>query len=256
MIEIVGLTKYYGSDAARTRVLHDVNLTIGQGEFVSIIGTSGSGKTTLLNIIGGLDRGFSGSVKVHDIPLESLADRHLAALRNRAIGFVFQQFNLLDHLSSAENVRLPAFFRSEHADDRFSRLGRSDADRDDPETRAQKLLEQMGIADKADVPPTKLSGGQKQRVAIARALFCAPSLILCDEPTGSLDRKTGVTILELFRSLNRDHGITIVMVTHEEHIARMSERIIRLEDGVVVSDVPNEPVDPSTDIGFAEGAVQ
>ena len=252
MIEIVGLTKYYGTDAARTRVLDDVNLTIERGEFVSIIGTSGSGKTTLLNVMGGLDRGWDGSARVLGHPLESLRDAELAALRNRAIGFVFQQFNLLDHLSSAENVRLPAFFRPQKLPQRFADLVRSDEPLD-PAQRARTLLEKVGLGDKIDAYPPQLSGGQKQRVAIARALFSGPSVILCDEPTGSLDRRTGITILELFRELNRNDHITIVMVTHEEHIARMSERIIRLEDGVIVSDVSNDPVDPRDEFALAEG---
>jgi putative ABC transport system ATP-binding protein len=234
MISISGLNKHYGSGEARTRVLQDVDLTIDAGEFLSIIGTSGSGKTTLLNIIGGLDRTWTGSVKLGEHDLGAMDDRRLAQLRNETIGFVFQQFNLLDHLSALENVTLPSFF----SNDGFK----------DPQGRARELLERVGLGDKLNTPPTKLSGGQKQRVAIARALFARPSVILCDEPTGSLDRGTGVSILELFRDLNRDDGITLIMVTHEEHIAKMSRRIIRLEDGLVVDDVANEPVDPNDEI--------
>ena len=248
MIEIVGLKKYYGSDSARSCVLDDVELSIERGEFVSIIGTSGSGKTTLLNVIGGLDRDWMGSVRVHGHALESLDDREVSILRNRTIGFVFQQFNLLDHLSALENVRLPAFFRPDKIPGRLADLvGPGDRPLD-PDARARSLLDRMGLADKVDVPPTRLSGGQKQRVAIARALFSNPTVILCDEPTGSLDRRTGISILELFRELNRAENITIVMVTHEEHIARMSDRIIRLEDGVVVADLENDPVDPRDEI--------
>jgi putative ABC transport system ATP-binding protein len=243
MISISGLTKVYGTGEARTRVLQDVDLTIDAGEFLSIIGTSGSGKTTLLNIIGGLDRSWQGTVRLGDHDLGALTDSQLAHVRNETIGFVFQQFNLLDHLSALENVALPSFF----ADDGFK----------DPHGRARELLGRMGLGDKLDVPPPKLSGGQKQRVAIARALFARPSVILCDEPTGSLDRGTGVSILELFRELNREEGITLVMVTHEEHIARMSERIIRLEDGVIVADVENDPVDPRDEIlAHANGSVE
>lgn len=230
MIHIDGLTKHYGSGGARTKVLDDVSLTIDAGEFVSIIGTSGSGKTTLLNIIGGLDSEWEGKVTLGDRQLANLDDAALARMRNETIGFVFQQFNLLDHLTALENVALPSF---------FSRGGESD-----PSARARSMLERVGLGDKLDAPPTQLSGGQKQRVAIARALFSRPSLILCDEPTGSLDRKTGVTILELFQELNEQEQITLVMVTHEEHIARMSRRIIRLEDGRVVADLRNEPTDP------------
>lgn len=235
MISIQGLTKHYGEGEAHTRVLDDVDLTIDEGEFVAIIGTSGSGKTTLLNVIGGLDHGWSGDVRVGDQDLARLNDADLARFRNRMMGFVFQQFNLLDHLSSLENVALPSYFQAgEHSVE--------------PHARAATLLERVGLGDKLDVPPTKLSGGQKQRVAIARALFAQPSIMLCDEPTGSLDRKTGVTILDLFRQLNEDEGITLIMVTHEEHIARMSHRIIRLEDGVVVADMANTPVDADEEI--------
>ena len=230
MIAVEGLTRTYGDGDAQTRVLDDVSLTIESGEFVSIIGTSGSGKTTLLNVIGGLDSAWSGSVKLADRELAKLDDTSLSRLRNETIGFVFQQFNLLDHLSALENVALPAFFGSTAADA--------------ANKRAADLLDRVGLSGKHDAPPTQLSGGQKQRVAIARALFAKPSVMLCDEPTGSLDRKTGVDILRLFEQLNADDGITLIMVTHEEHIARMSRRIIRLEDGVVVADQANTPVAP------------
>lgn len=234
MIAIEGLTKYYGVGEARTRVLDDVTLTIDAGEFVSIIGTSGSGKTTLLNIIGGLDSTFEGRVSLDGKQVGGLGDRELARLRNETIGFVFQQFNLLDHLSALENVALPSFFGPSNAPAAHD--------------RAAKLLQRVGLQDKLEATPTQLSGGQKQRIAIARALFAQPSVILCDEPTGSLDRKTGVTILDLFAKLNREENITLIMVTHEEHIARMSRRIIRLEDGVVVTDVKNTPIDPNQQI--------
>ncbi len=221
MIHVAGLSKFYGSGDGQTTVLSDVSLTIESGDFVAIVGTSGSGKTTLLNIIGGLDTGWTGSVKVEDTSLESLGDTALAAMRNEKLGFVFQQFNLLDHLSALENVALPAFFST----------GESDA-----RARARELLERVGLADKLESRPPELSGGQKQRVAIARALLQKPRIILCDEPTGSLDRETGIQVLEIFRALNEDDDITIVMVTHEEHIAQMARRIVRLEDGVVVGD--------------------
>ncbi len=241
MIAINGLTKYYGSGEARTRVLDDVTLTIEAGEFVSIIGTSGSGKTTLLNVIGGLDSGFDGSVTLQGRELGGLGDTDLAQLRNTTIGFVFQQFNLLDHLSALENVALPSFF--------------SVGNTVDGRVRATALLERVGLGDKLHATPTQLSGGQKQRVAIARALFARPAVMLCDEPTGSLDRKTGVTILELFRELNEAEGITLIMVTHEEHIARMSHRILRLEDGELVDDLANEPIDPRDQL-LMSGAAQ
>jgi len=236
MIQVESLQKHYGSGEARTRVLHDVNLTIDDGEFVAIIGTSGSGKTTLLNILGGLDGTYDGTVRVDGHELGALSERDLAELRNQHFGFVFQQFNLLDHLSSLENVVLPEYFKP----------GTSDVAA--AIDRATELLGHVGLSEKLDAPPPKLSGGQKQRVAIARALFHAPSVILCDEPTGSLDRATGVQILEFFQKLNAEDDITLVMVTHEEHIARMSRRIIRLEDGEVVADEANEPIAPDDDL--------
>ena len=214
-----------------------MSVSIEAGEFVAIIGTSGSGKTTLLNVIGGLDRDFTGNVSVNDQKVSGMAEAQLAKLRNTTIGFVFQQFNLLDHLTAAENVALPDFFSPK-------------VDRDALK-HAIGLLDSVGLADKADSNPTQLSGGQKQRVAIARSLFCDPALLLCDEPTGSLDRNTGVEILNIFRELN-DKGLTLVMVTHEEHIARMAHRIIRVEDGRIVSDRPNNPVDAARELALGE----
>ncbi|MGM0556804.1 MAG: ABC transporter ATP-binding protein [Myxococcota bacterium] len=229
-ISVENLSKYYGKGDARTLVLDHVDLTIDEGEFVAIIGTSGSGKTTLLNILGGLDRDFDGSARVGDYELSELGERELAGLRNQEFGFVFQQFNLLDHLSAQENVFLPEY---------FDRTGQSGG-----EARAGRLLERVGLGDKLDERPPRLSGGQKQRVAIARALFNRPTLIFCDEPTGSLDRKTGLQIMKVFQDLNREDDMTLIVVTHEEHIAKMARRIIRLEDGSIVADEPNEPVQP------------
>ncbi|MFU8805270.1 MAG: ABC transporter ATP-binding protein [Bradymonadaceae bacterium] len=230
-IRIKGLSRYYGRESARTTVLDDVNLDIDAGEFVAIIGTSGSGKTTLLNVVGGLDRSFDGKVSVGDHDLGSLKENALSRLRNRHFGFVFQQFNLLDHLSAEENVALPHYF--------------GESGSTPPLERARELLGRMGLADRADARPPELSGGQKQRLAIARSLFFEPSIILCDEPTGSLDRVTGLQIMDIFEELNREEGITLVVVTHEEYIARMARRIIRLEDGVVVQDTSQTPVRPS-----------
>lgn len=221
MILTESVNKTYGTGAGTTRVLRDVSLSFSAGEFVSIVGTSGSGKTTFLNIIGGLDRSFTGKVEVAGHNFGQLTEKQLAALRNRQFGFVFQQFNLLDHITALENVAMPAFF----ADETIS----------DPEGHALKLLERVGLKDKAEAKPGELSGGQKQRVAIARALFRGPRVLLCDEPTGSLDKTTGLQILELFKELN-DDGITVLMVTHEEHIAALTRRRVRFEDGAVVAD--------------------
>jgi len=215
MIQTQSLKKMYGSEA----VLEDVSLQIDAGEFVAIVGSSGSGKTTFLNIVGGLDRHFTGKVNVSSQDLSAMSDAELARKRNQEMGFVFQQFNLLDHLSVLENVLLPAFF----------------AEKPPSESRAMELLTRVGIPDKAQDRPPQLSGGQKQRVAIARALLCKPKLLLCDEPTGSLDKATGIQILEIFRELN-EVGMTVLLVTHEEHVAAMARRTIRFDEGRVISD--------------------
>jgi len=225
MIHTQSLSKTYGTGSAQTPVLRDVSLRFDDGEFVAIVGTSGSGKTTFLNIVGGLDRTYTGKVEVAGKGFESLSEKELAALRNRHFGFVFQQFNLLEHLNALENIAMPAFFADETVAE--------------PEKRAMELLELVGLTDKALAKPGELSGGQKQRIAIARALFRGPQVLLCDEPTGSLDRMTGLQILNLFEELNAK-GITVLMVTHEEHIARLARRLVRFEDGAVVYDGPVE----------------
>lgn len=230
-IQVTDLSKSYGKGQGRTKVLDEVSLGIAGGEFVSIVGTSGSGKTTLLNIMGGLDRGFEGEVRADQMRLGELSDKEVSKLRNQRFGFVFQQFNLLDHLTARENVTLPSFFGSKDGGA-------------NPDDRARQLLEQVGLGDKTEERPPQLSGGQKQRVAIARALFHEPSIIFCDEPTGSLDRKTGLEIMQLFQELNEREDVTLIVVTHEEHIARMASRIVRLEDGRLIADEPNEPVEP------------
>src|SRR5690554_5647776 len=235
-IQIKALSKFFGKGAGRAQVLRDISLRIDAGEFLCIVGTSGSGKTTLLNIMGGLDRGFDGAVQVGEHALADLSDKQLARLRNQEFGFVFQQFNLLDHLSAAENITLPSFF------------GQKRAHSDDTSARAAELLAKVGLGEKLAERPPQLSGGQKQRVAIARALFNAPSILFCDEPTGSLDRNTGLQIMEIFGELNRVEKRTLIIVTHEEHIARMATRIIRLADGVLVSDEPNTPVLPPREV--------
>lgn len=230
-IQVANLSKHFGQGEARSCVLADVDLEIGAGEFVSIVGTSGSGKTTLLNVMGDLDREYDGQVFADQEQLGQLSDKTLSRLRNRHFGFIFQQFNLLDHLTAAENIALPSYFSDQ-------------AGAADPGEHARHLLDKVGMADKVDERPPQLSGGQKQRVAIARALYHQPSIIFCDEPTGSLDRKTGLQIMKLFQDLNGDDEMTLIVVTHEEHIARMASRIVRLEDGHVIADEPNEPVAP------------
>ncbi len=211
VIEVRGITKRYGDALA----LADVTLSVAEGDFISVVGTSGSGKTTLLNIIGGLDRTYEGEVRVAGRDLRALSDVQLSAFRNETIGFVFQHFHLLPHLSCRENVLLPSF---------FAREARAVPD-------AAEVLRRVGLADKVDAMPGRLSGGQKQRVALARALLHRPKIMLCDEPTGNLDRKTGEQILELLASLNREEGITLVIITHEEHISRAARRVVHIESG-------------------------
>jgi putative ABC transport system ATP-binding protein len=220
LVCIEHLSKRYGRGPAACQALSDVSFNIDKGEWISIMGPSGSGKTTLLNIIGALDAHYQGSVRIGDQELRGLSDKKLSRFRGQTLGFIFQQFNLLPHLSVLENVQVPGFFNSIAGNQ--------------SRERATGLLERMSLSDKLKSRPTELSGGQQQRVAIARALFNRANLLLCDEPTGALDKASGDSIMELFTSLNRDEQLTLIVVTHEEHIGRMGERIIQLEDGRTV----------------------
>ena len=231
MISIKGLSRTFGRGAGQTTALKDISLEIPEGQFVAIVGTSGSGKTTLLNVIGGLDSGWKGEVSIAGQSIAKLSDAQMSKLRSERIGFVFQHFNLLDHLSCLENVTLPGFFGGPNA------TGGAE--------RAREVLRLVGLGEKIDDKPSQLSGGQKQRVAIARAFVNRPRLILCDEPTGSLDRRTGLQIMDLFQRLNQSEGITLVIITHEEHVSEMASRVVRLEDGAMISDEPNDPVSPA-----------
>jgi len=218
IIALDKVEKAYGSGAARTPVLRGVSFSIAAGELVALVGQSGSGKSTLLNIIGGLDQADSGRVEVLGLDYGKSGERELARLRNDEIGFVFQHFNLLDHLDCLGNVALPAMFADRHPD---------------PEGRAMECLRRVGLAELARRRPGELSGGQKQRVAIARALFHEPSLLLCDEPTGNLDTRTGREVISFFRELNQE-GVTLLIVTHERRVSDAARRIIRIQDGRLV----------------------
>jgi putative ABC transport system ATP-binding protein len=209
---------------AEIRALDGVSVDVARGEFTAVMGPSGSGKSTFMNLLGCLDRPTSGEYLLEGRNVGALADDELAALRNRTIGFVFQNFNLLGRASAAENVELPLLYAGVRARER--------------RRRALELLERVGLAGRAAHHPAQLSGGQQQRVAIARALVMRPALILADEPTGALDSHTSLEIMALLQALNRD-GLTVVLVTHEPDVARFARRILRFRDGRVVGDEPN-----------------
>ena len=226
LIRVENLTKDYALGDTVVHALAGVTLAIGAGEFVAVMGPSGSGKSTFMNMVGCLDRPTSGNYWLAGDDVARMDSDALAAVRNRRIGFVFQQFNLLARTSALENVELPLMYANVPIADRHA--------------RAKEKLAQVGLGARADHQPSQLSGGQQQRVAIARALVNNPSLILADEPTGNLDTRSSVEIMELVVRLNHDSGITIILVTHEPDIAGFSRRVIKFRDGIVVSDEPVE----------------
>ncbi len=221
MIRVRGMRKSYRTGKLSTEVLRGIDLEIETGEFVSIIGPSGSGKSTLLHAVGGLDNDYGGSIEVDGKDLRTLSDRQLSAYRNGNVGFVFQSFYLLPHLTLIENVSLPAVF--DRGDQALADGPLLD--------RAHEVLRLVDLEDRAQSKPTMLSGGQRQRVAIARALFNRPKLLLGDEPTGNLDSKLGAQVIELFRKLNHDSGITVLIVTHDPRVSQITDRTLRVEDG-------------------------
>jgi putative ABC transport system ATP-binding protein len=223
-IRIENLTKVYTLGDVAVRALDGVSLTIDRGSFVTIMGPSGSGKSTFMNILGCLDRPTSGSYSLDGEDVGGLDRDQLADIRNRKIGFVFQQFNLLARTTALENVELPLLYSAEGADPGHE--------------RALNALRIVGLAERADHRPNQLSGGQQQRVAIARSLINNPRIILADEPTGALDSRTSIEIMAIFQRLNREQDISIIVVTHEPDIAQYGERIIAFKDGRIVSDQP------------------
>ena len=223
VIAASNLTKVYQMGDVEVRALRGVSLSITAGDFVTVIGPSGSGKSTFMHILGCLDRPTSGQYILDNQDVSTLSRDELAEVRNQRIGFVFQGFNLLARTSALDNVELPLLYRSGiRATERHQ--------------RARTMLETVGLGDRMGHHPNQLSGGQQQRVAIARSLINQPSIVLADEPTGNLDSRTSIEIMDIFQRLNRESGITVILITHEREIAEYGNRIIRFRDGTVVSD--------------------
>lgn len=225
MIQTEDLSKVYQMGDSEVRALNGASFTINKGEMVAIMGPSGSGKSTLMSIIGCLDVPTSGRYILDGVSVENMDEAKLAETRGRKIGFVFQQFNLLARTSALENVMLPLTY-----------AGVSGKERND---RAMKALDRVGLSQRTHHAPNELSGGQQQRVAIARALVNEPAILLADEPTGALDSKTSVEIMDLFQKLHKESGQTVILVTHDLYVARHTERIIKISDGQIVSDEVN-----------------
>ncbi len=225
LIEVRDLTKVYGEGDSRVEALRGVSLTVNQAEFVAIMGPSGSGKSTFMHLLGCLDHPTSGSYRLAGEEVSGLSRDQLAAIRSRQIGFVFQSFNLLARTSALENVELPMLY-----------AGTQQKQRDE---RARMLLKEVGLADRMDHRPNELSGGQQQRVAIARSLANGAPLLMADEPTGNLDSSSSEEIMNLFLRINRENGITVVLVTHSPEVAAWSRRVVTFKDGVIVDDRKN-----------------
>ena len=226
MIHLKDINKTY-QGAQPLHVLKGISLDIKKGEFVSIMGASGSGKSTLLNILGILDNYDSGEYLLNGVPIWNLSESKAAEYRNHMIGFIFQSFNLISFKTAVENVELPLFYQG--------------ASRKKRHTLALEYLERLGLLDWAEHYPNELSGGQKQRVAIARALITKPQIILADEPTGALDSKTSVEVMQLLKKLNTDEGMTQIIVTHDPNVGAQTNRIIRIKDGIIEGNMADSP---------------
>jgi len=222
MIEVQDLTKTFFSGAQQIEILKGINLSVKKGEVVAIEGPSGSGKSTFLGLLAGFDSPTRGSIKIDGVEITNLDEDRLALLRGRKLGFVFQSYNLISTLTAEENVMLP-----------LELMGQLD----NPLARARELLKAVGLEQRFTHYPAQLSGGEQQRVAIARAFACSPSILLADEPTGNLDSVTGEKVLEMLLKLNRSEGATLVLVTHDPALSRLTDRIVRLRDGMIVDEV-------------------
>jgi len=220
LLETKNITKVYGAGAYKVAVLKDVTLEVQKGEFVAITGKSGSGKSTLMNILGCLDIATSGTYKIESQDVSNLTVDQLAEIRNKKIGFVFQRYHLLPDMTALENVELPLLYANKP--EKFAR------------ERSLEMLKLVGLADRVNHLPSELSGGEQQRVAVARALANKPAILLADEPTGNLDSATEERIMKLLRDMHKEHGVTIVIITHDEHIAQQADRIIKIHDGKII----------------------
>ena len=228
MIEAKNLEKkYFIGTPNALQVLNDINLKIEDGEFVALVGASGSGKSTFMNIIGALDRPTSGEYSIDGVPVHRMSQNELSDIRGKKIGFIFQSFNLMGRSNALKNVELPMLYAGVPGKERAR--------------RAKELLELVGMGDRAHHLPNELSGGQKQRVAIARSLVNDPSILLADEPTGALDSKTGNMVMDIFKRVHKEKKKTILVITHSMEVAQMTQRIITIRDGRILSDVPNIP---------------
>ncbi len=225
IIEVINVKKSYTLGDMEVLILHEINLTVREGDFLAIMGPSGSGKSTLMNLIGFLDRPTEGKIIIKGRDVNKLSDKEIARLRGLEIGFIFQTFNLIPRLNALENVELPTYANA--------RVGI------DSHKKARELLKMVGLEDRMHHKPSELSGGQSQRVAIARALINDPSILLADEPTGNLDSKTGCEILNMFTKLNEE-GRTIVMITHDPDIAKYADRVVLVKDGIIQNQINSE----------------